>query len=121
MIGHDMKNAVLLCTALLLFPLHTTAKGSSGSMYIITDYARLVCEVHTSGVQLVISSQSNTPENSKIKISGANSVQTSLTANSRLGFHFMASDFPLTLEIITPEISTRFSLDQDCQLRQLTR
>jgi|GEM_PF-2932147 len=110
----NVSKAVRLSAALLMTS--TVAFSDEGGQVLdISNYAHIACEVHSTTIQMVITTNSHTPSGSRISITGANSIQTSLTPNSRLGFQLARSELPLKIVVTTPEQMTQFSLDQDCQ------
>ena len=109
------SKAVPYGTALLVLSVSSfSVEGTD--MYDLSDFAQLVCEVHTTSVQIVITTKQNTPVGSRIKITGSSSVNTSLTPNSRLGLSLTRSGFPIQLVLNDADHTTLFTLDHRCQL-----
>ncbi|XHY22614.1 hypothetical protein ViNHUV68_34110 [Vibrio sp. NH-UV-68] len=109
------SKAVPYGTALLVLSVSSfSVEGTD--MYDLSDYAQLACEVHTTSIQIVITTKQNTPVGSRITITGSSSVSTSLTPNSRLGLSLSNSDFPIELSLTSADHTALFTLNHQCKL-----
>lgn len=111
------QSKAALFGAALLFLWAGSFRVESANSHPLSDYVQMACEVHVGAIELVITTLHTTPDESKITITAASSVSSSITSNSRLGLFLKDSIFPVELAITHGKNTLFYTLDHHCELK----